>query len=92
MNKVILVCYLNIGNLEQEDIPRYIGNISKNLQKNKDVLHYFIPMRQGKSKIECINPKLVSENDYKQAKEVLNNSQKTINKFLKQLNPKNGKK
>lgn len=83
MDKIILVHYIDISGIEPENISVMMNTLSKKLRLNeKEVISYFIPTFTP-TRVECLNPKLVSEEEFNKAKLVLNNSQKTINDFMK---------
>ncbi len=66
MEKLILVHYVNAP---KSSCERY----SEQLPEDDNISHYIIPITDGESRIECLNPKLVSEEDYLEAKKVLEN-------------------
>lgn len=65
---IILVFYIEVGFLDVTDISAYIDAVRKSVQKEEGesaVIQYFIPTRgESHSRIECINPKLVGEDEY----------------------------
>ena len=54
MEKIILVHYINIGN--SDDMENIIKKLSPN--ERNDIFSYFIPIIEGETRVECINPKL----------------------------------
>jgi hypothetical protein len=85
MEKLILVYYIAIGNMDYRDVDDFMCSITDRF-KEDDVIQYFIPIRSEESRIECLNPKLVSEGDYKQAKDVLGRNQKIVDDLVKSFN------
>ena len=71
-DKLILVAYINIGFIHIEDVSSYLEQSAKILRDGTDdsVLLYIIPVRGHESRLECINPKLVSEEEYEKARQV----------------------
>ena len=60
LDKTILVFYINVGNLDHGDVPKYIDNMKQKLtlkseKDNDSMIRYFIPIREGDSRIECLN-------------------------------------
>jgi len=86
MDKIILIFYIDIGNLNKQRAEESLARISNMLSRdaeNEPILTFIIPIKNGDSRVECINPKLVSEEEYENAKEVLERNQKTLDAFIK---------
>jgi hypothetical protein len=66
-NKTILIFYINIGNLNDDEIESYMINVADHLKEKEDdsILSYFIPTRESETRVECVNPRIISyeEND-----------------------------
>ena len=87
MEKIILVHYINIGNMVHSDVERFIKSVAVELTPKEDnIISYWIPIKNGETRIECINPKLVSEEDYSEAKKVLDRNQEIVNEIIKWKN------
>lgn len=87
-NPIILVYYINIGNLSNYDFKEYIHKTIKFLKINKknkenNIIQYFIPVKNQESKVECINPILVDNELYQQAKNRLEEANKKLDDLLK---------
>lgn len=85
-DKKILVFYIGVGNMDSFDIPEYVGRIRNNFfteefLKNANIEVMLIPTRENHSKVECINPKYITdqnliaehENKLKECYAALNN-------------------
>ena len=85
MEKIILVHYINVGNIDGNDVSKIMEDIvNKFSPKEEDnIISYLIPVREGETRVECINPKLVSEEDFTQAKLVLDRNQEIVNDIIK---------
>ena len=85
MEKIILIHYINIGNIDDTDVQRLMEDVANKLQPKPEdnIISYLIPIREGETRVECVNPKLVSEEDFSQAKEVLDRNQKIVNDIIK---------
>lgn len=68
-DKLILVAYINISGIHDADVSAFITEAVNNLKPKEDdsTLFYVIPVRGEESRLECINPKLVSEEEYEKA-------------------------
>lgn len=86
MEKIILVYYIYIGDMNPVEVEDFIKQINESLsdiESQHNILSFIIPSRTEDTRIECINPKVVSEEDYKQAKKVLSGCKKKVNEFIK---------
>lgn len=87
MEKIILVNYIAVGNMPDHDVRGYMQKVVETLspkgEGSEGMLNYFIPIRNGDSRVECLNPKLVSEEDFQKAKEVLDRNQKIVDDIVK---------
>ena len=79
MEKLILVVYLNTSEMTPEKSIMEMERISHKVAsaiEGENIIHFVIPSRE--TRVECINPRLVTENEYAKAKDTL----KRINKIL----------
>jgi hypothetical protein len=82
MDKIILAFYVNVKNLDPRDISEYFIKLKDNVYVNDDILNYFIAVYDGESRIECLNPKLVSEDEYNKVKELLEKTENAYKDFI----------
>jgi hypothetical protein len=83
MEKLILAIYVHVGNMSPADIAEHMDRMMGSLNnKDENILHYVIPIQEGNSRIECLNPKLVLEKDYDKIQEIIENNQKIVDEFL----------
>jgi len=82
--KIILIHYINVSNIDSNDVSKMIEEvINKFSPKEEDnIISYWIPVREGETRVECINPKLVSEEDFTEAKRVLDRNQEIVNDII----------
>jgi hypothetical protein len=83
MDKLILVLYVDVTNIEQADVERhvrYIGNLlfNEDVIKKLDATTFVIPRLGGGTTIECINPKFVVDKEvnksYESKMKILNDN------------------
>ena len=84
MEKIILVHYLNYNATKsrqriREELGTYINFI--NDREKENIVNYVVPVT-GETRIECINPKLVSQEEYSKALETLNTAKEQLAEFL----------
>ena len=77
MDKLILVYYVNVGDMTASDWMVQRNMIKQEFAKEKDMIGYVIPVR-SESRMECLNPKLVSEEEYEKAAAMLVRNQKIV--------------
>lgn len=85
-DKLFLVCYLNIRNIRAEDVNEYLYTFAKSLNYDESVERIIIPTREGESRVECINPVLLTDEQYKEAEKKVKNLKKEVETALKTLN------
>ena len=81
-NQLIICFYVGVGNMEQKDIPAHVESIKKSnaqLFTDNGALAFFVPVTGENSRIECINPVLVTSEE---AKEGFKTSMDRLNKVL----------
>lgn len=84
--ELIIVCYMNIGNIPNSDVQEYMSKVAKSIQSSKDkITHYFIPVRDQETRIECINPVRVDNKTYEHIKQKLSVAQKTLDEILNNM-------
>ena len=85
-DKLIIVSYVNVGDLATDrDIAQELHEISEILHELFDysVKLLIVPIRKGESRVECINPKLLTEAEYKDTREKVEKIDVEFKKWLK---------
>jgi hypothetical protein len=90
IEQIILVHYIDVGNISMEDVEPHIQKIAIKMRpKPEEQCHsYFIPIRNGDTRVECINPKLIGEDEFKKAKDTLDKAQEEFTKVIDEVNKK----
>jgi hypothetical protein len=53
--RILVVTYIDVGNTNDTDVETYMGSISSKLVlPNTDTIQWFIPIRNGQSRVEVI--------------------------------------
>lgn len=81
MNKIILVAYLNIKNIPIAEVQDALEGVANSL-KGLGVKPIVVPIREGETRVECINPQLVSEEKYKEAEAMVDKATEALNNFI----------
>ena len=83
---LILVYYVSIGNLQDRDVLEYIQKVADAMDNPEyNFLKYFIPIRGGDSKVECINPVQINSKMYAKVVEQLEENKNKLNDFLTEI-------
>jgi hypothetical protein len=82
--KIILIHYINVGNIDGNNVSEMMEDVINkfSLKEEDNIISYWIPVREGETRVECINPKLVSEEDFTEAKRVLDRNQEIVNNII----------
>lgn len=86
-DKIIIVVYLNTGCIDMEDVNEFCYEATKFLNRIFDdsVLKLVVPVREGETRVECINPILLTEDEYKKTMKTVENLTEKVNKALEDL-------
>lgn len=77
-----------VGNIDQIDIPMYINDAYNALKPNEEdnVAAYFVPVfEEPENPIECINPKLITDDEFEHITEKLKDLNEKYDEFLKEI-------
>lgn len=86
-NRLILVFYIDLSRIHKEDIAAYMNEVATDLSKNDDGTDkYFIPIYEGDSRLECINPVMISEEEYTEVKRKIDEIDKIFKDLIKDKN------
>jgi len=86
-NNLILVCYLDVRYVESDNLYGYLDDFYKNMSAViDDTVNLIIVPIRSESRVECINPVLLNEEQYKKTEEKVKNLQEDFFKFLEKKN------
>ena len=73
-DKLLLIFYVGLKHIQQEDRPGYFSEISRHFinafdETIKPIL--IADVKSDKTKVECINPKLITEDEYAKVQEII---------------------
>lgn len=84
-DKLFLVIYLNIASIPSADVVEYISKVAEVTNFDDSVQRLIVPVRGEETKIECINPMLLTEEQYKDVEEKINTLKQVVEEKLKTL-------
>lgn len=77
----MLAFYINVGNMDSEDVKKYMKKISKQLSSDKSFRFFIVPVRDQETKIECIYPNFLYDEEMK------NKMNTVLDKLIENINP-----
>lgn len=86
MQKLILVFYINIAGLRRQQAEREIYALIQAYEeqhKENDMLTYWFPIQEGETRLECINPQRLNDDEYEQVLERVQNLENYFDKLIK---------
>lgn len=91
---LIMVAYINVGNDPIQEVSKNMTKISTLLQLKGNPFErwYVFPVRNQETKVECLNPALLSEDKYEKVKKQFDLNEEKINNILKSFNINNKNK
>lgn len=87
---IILVFYVNVDSMDEAEVSSFMQSLQKQVQIEKytdKIIQYFIPMREGENRIECINPQIVGEDVYQKAMAVVEDMRQAMEKVAEANGP-----
>ena len=86
MDKKIVVNYINVAGVPVEETLDMLEEVSSRLESiDPDIVNYIVPICEGETRVECINPDLLTGEMYIEAvesvekiKEILEDLKKNV--------------
>ena len=87
-DKIFLVFYLDTTDIPRGDEGEYILSISERLEYLKDdsVMLVIVPVEGQETRLECINPVLLNEEQYVQVQKKIERCNDALSEFFKKIN------
>ena len=83
--KLILVYYLNLGNITPQRASEILESFGANLYREiKEAHHILLPIRNGNTRVECLNPKIITQEEYRSVKGFLERAEDALSNFLEE--------
>ncbi len=90
-DKIILVHYIGVADLSDAHIREYVNEIIKNVghEDDESVEEFFVPIVESRdTRIECINPVVVSEEKYAEVEKRLVELQEKMTEAIENFSKK----
>lgn len=83
-DKLLLVFYVGLKHIQQKDRSAYFREISQHFinafdETIKPIL--IADVKSNKTKVECINPKLITEDEYAKVQEIIDKANYLVEKL-----------
>lgn len=88
MEKIILVYYIQVEDYTPQRAREILLSVIENVTIKDDNFHNIVlPIKNGETRVECVNPRFLPESDFQKYKDQLEKSQEELkNLFLKENN------
>ncbi len=63
--KVVFAIYVNVGGMDYKDVENHIKRIRETITEEKEFKYFFIAVRDQESRIECVYPNFVNDEEIK---------------------------
>ena len=83
-DKIISVRYIDVSKIGNSYTLEYLNNFNKSLIFDESVVKLIIPNYE-ETRIECINPKRISDEEYIKVSELVENAQNMLSEFLNNI-------
>lgn len=84
-DKLFLVIYLNITGIHSADVVEYINEVTEVVKFDDSVQRLIVPVRGEETKIECINPVLLTDEQYEEARKKIESLTEKVEEAIKML-------
>ena len=86
-DKIIIVFYIDVSRINMDDVYEYTSYVAKHFNGYFDdtVKPLFVATNEGGNRVDCINPRLLSEEEYKTTSEKIKLFEAEYEKFLKEI-------
>lgn len=85
-DKLLIVAYINVQGIKDLSVPEILNGVEERLEYDESVNTIIVPTRFSETRIECINPVLLTDEQYQETRdklEKLTEQLKELIKFIK---------
>ena len=82
--RIIIIFYIDTSNIDIDDAYEYINAASKSLNSYFDDTVKTLFMPSDENRVECINPVLLNEEEYKKVSDTVEKFEVEFNKWLEE--------
>ena len=89
-NKLFIVIYVDVRGIHDSDIVSYIEAIASSIKYDESIAKLIIPTRDSETRVECINPVLLSPAQYEETDRTFKSLKKKFEEAIKILEENKG--
>ena len=89
-NKLFIVIYVDVRGIHDSDVVSYIKEIASSIQYDESIAKLIIPTRESETRVECINPVLLSPAQYDETDRTFKSLKKKFEEAIKILEENKG--
>lgn len=88
--KLFIVTYLDVRGIHDSDIVPYIEAVTSAIQYDESIAKLIIPTRDSETRVECINPVLLTEEQYEETRKRVESLTEKVEEAIKMLKENKG--
>ena len=73
--------YMNVGSIDDADVSEYLMRFAESFKYDESIERLIIPIRKGETRVECINPVLLTDKQYEDVREKIKNLTKKVEMY-----------
>lgn len=89
-DKLFIVVYVGVHGLEDQTVSEILANVANHMQYDDSVNTLTIPTRDSETRVECINPVLLTEEQYEEARKRIETLTEKVEEAIKTLKENKG--
>ena len=90
-DKLFIIVYINIGEFGcGSTVSEILGEVSKRVRYDESVNTLIIPTRDSETRVECINPVLLTEEQYEETRKKIESLTEKVEEAIKMLKENKG--
>ena len=88
--KLFIVIYVDVRGIHDSDVVSYLKAIASSMEYDESVAKLIIPTRDSETRVECINPVLLSPAQYDETDRTFKSLKKKFEEAIKILEENKG--
>lgn len=88
--KLFIVIYVDVRGIHDSDVVSYLKAIASSMEYDESVAKLIIPTRESETRVECINPVLLSPAQYDETDRTFKSLKKKFEEAIKILEENKG--
>lgn len=82
-DKLLIVAYINVQGIKDLTVPEILDGVAKRLEFDESVNTIIVPTRFSETRIECINPVLLTDEQYQETRDKLEKLTEHMEELIK---------